>query len=75
MIERVTVRPTQVFNFGVELGSLRPGTVADISILEVREGSFVFDVTDGKKRAGRQKLQSVAAIRAGQLYVNRSEDQ
>jgi dihydroorotase len=74
VIERVTVRPTRVFNFGVELGSLRPGTVADISILEVREGSFVFDDTDGKKRTGRQKLQSVAAIRAGRLYVNRSED-
>lgn len=75
VIERVTVRPTRVFNFGVELGSLRPGTVADISILEVREGSFVFDDTDGKKRTGGQKLQSVAAIRAGLLYVNRSEDQ
>jgi dihydroorotase len=74
VIERVTVRPTRVFNFGVELGSLRPGMVADLSIIEVREGTFVFADTDGKKRTGRQKLQSAATIRGGRLYVNRSED-
>jgi dihydroorotase len=74
VIERVTVRPTRIFNFGVELGSLRPGTVADITILEVREGSFLFMDSTGKKRTGRQKLQSAATIRAGKLYVNRSED-
>jgi dihydroorotase len=74
VIERVTVGPTRVFNFGVDLGSLRPGTVADVSILEVREGSFVFADTDGNKRTGKQKLQSAAAIRGGRLYVNRSED-
>jgi dihydroorotase len=74
VIERVTVRPTHMFNFGVELGSLRPGTVADITILEVREGSFLFSDSTGKKRTGRQKFQSAAAVRAGKLYVNRSED-
>jgi dihydroorotase len=74
VIERVTVRPTRMFNFGTDLGSLRPGTVADITILEVREGSFLFTDSTGKKRTGRQKLQSAAAVRAGRLYVNRSED-
>jgi dihydroorotase len=74
VIERVTDRPTRMFNFGVELGNLRPGTVADITILEVREGSFLFSDSTGKKRTGRQKLQSAAAVRAGKLYVNRSED-
>ncbi len=74
VIERVTVGPARMFNFGVELGTLRPGTVADISILDVREGSFTFTDSTGKKRAGRQKLQSAATIRAGKVYVNRSED-
>jgi dihydroorotase len=74
IIERVTVRPTRMFNFGVEIGALRPGTVADISILEVREGTFVLSDSTGKKRTGRQKLQSTATIRAGKTYVNRSDD-
>jgi dihydroorotase len=74
VIERATIRPTRIFNFGVEFGTLRPGAGADITILEVREGSFLFTDSTGKKRAGRQKLQSAAAVRAGKLYVNRSED-
>jgi dihydroorotase len=63
-----------MFNFGVELGTLRQGSVADITILEVREGQFTFADSTGKKRSGRQKLQSAAAIRAGKTYVNRSDD-
>ena len=74
VIERVTLRPTQMFKFGVELGTLRPGSVADITILDVREGSFTFTDSTGKKRTGRQKLQSTAAIRAGKAYINRSDD-
>jgi len=61
-----------VFNFGLNWNSAA-WTVADISIIEVREGTFVFADTDGKKRTGRQKLQSAATIRGGRLYVNRSE--
>ncbi len=74
VIERVTLRPTRMFDFGVELGTLRPGTVADITILDVREGNFTFTDSTGKKRTGRQKLQSTATIRAGKTYVNRSDD-
>jgi dihydroorotase len=74
VIERVTLRPTRMFNFGVEIGTLRPGAVADITILDPREGSFVFGDSTGKKRTGKQKLQSVAAIRAGKAYINRSDD-
>lgn len=74
VVERATLRPTHLFNFGVELGTLRPGSVADITILDVREGSFVFGDSTGKKRTGKQKLQSVAAIRAGKAFINRSDD-
>jgi dihydroorotase len=74
VIERVTLRPSQMFKFGTELGTLRPGSVADISVLDVREGSFTFTDSTGKKRTGRQKLQSAATIRAGKAYINRSED-
>ena len=74
VIERVTLGPTRMFNFGVELGTLRAGAVADITILEAREGSFTFSDSTGNKRTGRQKLQSVAAIRAGKTYINRSDD-
>jgi len=74
VIERVTLRPTRMFNFGVEIGTLRPGTVADITVLDVREGSFTFTDSTGKRRTGKQKLQSTVTVRAGKVYVNRSDD-
>jgi hypothetical protein len=34
----------------------------------------VFGDSTGKKRTGKQKLQSVASIRAGKAFINRSDD-
>ena len=76
-IERVTSKPAQVFNYGLQLGTLRPGSVADISIFEIRDGKFEFVDSPGKsgpvvKRVGRQKLVSNATICRGELFMNES---
>lgn len=79
VIERVTSKPAQTFDFGVPLGALRVGAVADISVFEVRDETFEFtdnfDYANPKigkagKRTGRQKLVNKAAVCRGQLYVN-----
>ena len=67
-LERVTSKPAHALNFGMELGTLKVGGVADISILELREGSFEFVDSLGKKRTGRQELFGATAIRDGKLY-------
>ena len=40
VIEMVIAWPAQVFDYGVALGALKPGTDADIGIFEAREESF-----------------------------------
>jgi dihydroorotase len=79
VIERVTVKPAQIFDFGIQLGTLRPGSEADIGIFEIRNENFEFNdnfdfttTTFGKagKRVGRQKLVNKAAVCRGQLFVN-----
>jgi dihydroorotase len=69
-IQMVTTNAARVFDFGAQLGTLKPGGEADISIFEVREGNFEFEDSDGKKRSGRQKLVSTAVIRHGEPLVN-----
>ena len=71
-IERVTVKPAQIFNYGLTLGALQPGNAADIGIFEVREGKFVFEDCELKKRIGRQRLVNMAAVCRGQLFVNQA---
>jgi len=68
VVERATVNPTRVFNFGAEIGTLRPGAEADVSVLELREGNFVFVDSSRKTRTGRQKLEPVVTIRGGKAY-------
>jgi dihydroorotase len=79
VIERVTFKPAQVFDYGVQIGTLRPGTEADIGIFEIRDERFEFNdnfdysvttLGKGGKRVGRQRLMNKAAVCRGQLYVN-----
>jgi dihydroorotase len=81
VIACVTINPTKAFDFGVQLGTLRPGSEADIGIFELQEGSFTFldnvggpglgeKGTGGQKRVGRQRLVNHAVVCRGQLYVN-----
>jgi dihydroorotase len=67
IIERVTVNATRVFNFGAEIGTLKSGAEADVSVLDLQEGQFTFIDSYGKTRTGRQKLVSVATVRGGRL--------
>ena len=63
-IQMVTSNAARVFDFGEEIGTLKPGNGADISIFELREGRFDFEDSDGKKRSGRDEHRRRAARRA-----------
>jgi dihydroorotase len=76
VIERVTVKPAGVFDYGLPLGTLKSGSEADISIFEIHEGNFEF-VDSGRgiggtvgKRVGHQKLVNKATFCRGKLFVN-----
>lgn len=74
VIELATIKAAHVFDLGVDLGTLQPGSIADVAVLELRQGSFSF--ADGMKsvRTGHRALDPVATVRAGRLYADRSED-
>jgi len=69
-IERVTAKPASVFNYGLALGTLRPGTGADVSISELQAGKFEFVDSNQQRRTGRQRLINTGAVCRGQLLVN-----
>ena len=68
VVERATLRAARVFNFGAEIGTLKPGAEADIGVFELREGEFTFTDSDGKTRTGRQRLAPVATVKGGRLF-------
>ena len=68
VIARATVNASRVFNFGAEIGTLKPGAEADVSVLELKDGQFTFTDSDGKTRTGRQKLEAVTTVRGGKVF-------
>ena len=53
-----------------ELGNLSVGAIADIAILNVRDGVFGFYDYTGYKIAGRQKLECEMTIKAGRIVYD-----
>lgn len=68
VIRRATVNAAAAFDFGAKIGSLEPGSEADVGVFEVCDGSFAFTDTDGKIRQGRQKLRPVVTLREGREF-------
>ena len=70
VIEMVTTNAARVFNFGLPLGTLKPGCEADIGIFEVQTGNFEFMDSGRRKLAGRQRLVNKAVVRHGEFILN-----
>ncbi len=69
VIEMSTTRPARILNRQDELGTLRVGTVADIAILERREGRFEFTDSYQQKRIGHELLTAATTIRRGKILA------
>jgi dihydroorotase len=51
-----------------ELGTLAPGAAADVTLLRLAEGEWPFIDSTGAVETGRQRLEPVSVVRAGQLH-------
>ena len=69
-IECVTAAPAKVFDFGVEIGTLKVGSQGDVSIFELLEGEFPWVDGVGGRRTGTQRLVNRAVIARGVPYIN-----
>ncbi len=67
VVEMSSTRPAAVLGRGGELGTLREGSIADIALLEKRDGRFVFTDSYREERIGRELLVAAATIRGGEI--------
>jgi len=66
VIKRATLNPAKVIK-RPDLGTLGEGSVADIAVFSLREGSFGFLDVRGTKMQGTQKLEAELTIRSGKI--------
>ncbi len=68
IIQRTTRNAVETFKFREEIGTLKVGAVADVSVFEIKEGDFTFTDSYRKTRHGRQRLAPVVTVRGGKLF-------
>lgn len=66
VIERATSNPAKIIN-RPDLGSLSPGSDADVAIFSLRKGDFGFLDVRGTKLKGTHKLETEMTIRSGKI--------
>ena len=69
VIEMATLSPAKILGLSHLIGTLRPGSLADIALFEKRTGRFLFTDSYRQTRTGTELLTAAATIRGGQLLA------
>jgi dihydroorotase len=72
VIERATARPAAAVR-RPDLGTLRPGSRADIALFRLETGEYAFYDVEMRRRRGTQRLISTATMLAGELLPRTAE--
>lgn len=66
VISRVTDRPARFLKRERDLGTLQPGALADVVVLEKQSGEFPFIDSEGRTEIGNTMLEPIHILRGGQ---------
>jgi dihydroorotase len=67
VVELVTTAPARAIHKTPEMGSLKPGSSADVAVFELVQGDFSLVDSQGDVRKATQKLAPVLALRGGKI--------
>jgi dihydroorotase len=68
VVATVTSRPAQMMRMADEIGALRPGMAAEISVLDMLDGQFELRDNSGDSMTSSMMLQPVFALRGGRRF-------
>lgn len=65
VVAMVTANPAKLLRMEQEIGSLRPGSIADISVLKLETGRFRLSDNSGAEEVSEQLVRPLYCLRAG----------
>jgi dihydroorotase len=68
VIRRTTQTPAKFLGRESDIGTLKPGAIADITILELQNGEFPLVDSEGRVEIGRQHLEPTHVFRSGRQF-------
>ena len=67
VIRMSTLNPAIVLHKENEIGTLKVGACADITMMRMEKGNFIYEDSADEKRTGNEKLTVTHTVRAGEL--------
>jgi len=69
VVRASTQNPAKVIGLEGEIGTLREGSIADICVLEIKKGTFMFNDCFGEEMEGNIKINPLITIIGGELWA------
>lgn len=69
VLEAVTARPARILGMAGEIGTLAPGAVADVTVLDLQHGEYTYRDAPGNTIVGDSRLWPHMTLRAGQIVA------
>jgi dihydroorotase len=68
IIKATTSRPAEILGLKDEVGTLKPGAIADIATFAIDKGDFELRDIHGSVRRGKEKIRNVMTILNGRIF-------
>jgi dihydroorotase len=71
VVRAATATPARIIGREGELGTLKPGAIADVAVFTLEEGDFEFRDSDGNTMRGRHRLTPSLTVKDGEVWWQR----
>jgi len=68
VVRKATAAPAAAIGMADEIGTLRPGAAADVTLLRLAGGDWPLTDTHGRTEWTGERLEAVSVVRAGRVY-------
>jgi len=75
VIRCVTTNPARTIGEAGQLGTLKPGAIADVAVFSLEHGQFDFVDTDQNHMTGEQKLVTQMTLKDGRIWYRAAKEQ
>ncbi len=74
IVRRVTATPARLMGYAGTVGTLQPGANADVSVFELRDGSYELRDSDGDTITAKRRLLAQLTVKDGRVWYERPAD-
>jgi len=74
IVRRATASPARILGYEGTVGTLKPGANADVSVFELRDGSFELRDSDGNTVTAKRRLLAQMTVKEGRIWYERPSE-